>query len=168
VIEATEADVVAPTVTADDPYALLHQHVGHAEQLPRIVRTRTAQRLLQSCDARALLEDVGFVLLLGRQDGVRQIVADEAGQLFQQLAGEVTLVVDRQTIAEAKLGVVFEERVRPCRTASVAVVCPRRRRQVATVDRRAAGRIGDDHTVAKQLRRQLDVRCFTASVARRR
>jgi len=33
-VHTTEADVVGPAVAADDPDALLHQHVGESQQLP--------------------------------------------------------------------------------------------------------------------------------------
>ena len=47
----------------------------------------------------------------------------------------------------------------------VGVDRPRRRRQVAAVDRRAAGRVGDDHPVAEQLADQLEVRRLAAAGA---
>ena len=41
----------------------------------------------------------------------------------------------------------------------------RRGRQVARINRRAAGRVGNDHAVAEQLSQQLDVRSFAAAGA---
>ena len=67
--------------------------------------------------------------------------------------------------AEPELGVVLEERVRPGRPAAVGVGRPRRGRQVAAVDRRAAGRVGDHQPVAEQLREQLEVRRLAAARA---
>ena len=65
-------------------------------------------------------------------------------------------------------------RTRRCpRTASwlqagprpAALTRPRRRRQVGAVDRRAAGRVGDDHPVAEELADELDVRRLAAAAA---
>ena len=67
--------------------------------------------------------------------------------------------------AEPELGVVLEQGVRPRRAAPVGVGRPRRGRQVAAVDRRAAGGVGDHQPVAEQLREQLDVRRLTAAGA---
>ena len=49
--------------------------------------------------------------------------------------------------------------------AAVAVGRVRRRRQVAAVDRRAAGRVGDQQPVAEELREQLEVRRLAAAGA---
>ena len=75
------------------------------------------------------------------------------------------VLVDGEPEAEPELGVVLEQRVRPCRPAPVGVDRPRRRRQVAAVDRRAAGRVGDQQPVAEQLRQQLQVRRLAAAGA---
>jgi hypothetical protein len=84
---------------------------------------------------------------------------------LDQFAGEFGLLVDRQAHAQAKLGVVFEQRVRPGRAAAFFVLGPRGGGQVAAVDGGAAGGIGDDGAVAEQLREQLDVGGFTAAGA---
>ena len=73
-----------------------------------------------------------------------------AGELGQQFAGVLGLLVDRQPHAQAELGVVFEQRVGPGDAAPVLVERVRRGRQVAAVDRRAAGGVGDHRAVAEQ------------------
>ena len=83
----------------------------------------------------------------------------------QQLLRLLGVLVDRQPEAEAELGVVLEERVRPRRAAPVGVDRVGRRRQVAAVDRRAAGGIGDERAVAEELGEQLDVRRLAAAGA---
>ena len=75
------------------------------------------------------------------------------------------LRVDGQPHAEAELGVVLEQRVGPGRAAAVAVRASRRRRQVAAVDRRAAGGVGDQQPVAEELGQQLEVRRLAAAGA---
>ena len=73
--------------------------------------------------------------------------------------------VSSQAESEPKLGVVFEQRVRPRRPASLSVFCPRGGGQVAAVDRRAAGGIGDGDAVPEQLGQQFQVRGFATSGA---
>ena len=67
---------------------------------------------------------------------------------------------------QPELRVVFEERVGPSRTAPLDIDGPRRRGQVAAVDRRAARGIGHHHAVAEELREHLQVRCLAAARAR--
>ena len=75
------------------------------------------------------------------------------------------LLVEREPHPVAELGVVLEERVRPGWAAAVGVRRPRRRRQVAAVDRGAAGRVGDEQPVAEQLGQELQVRGLAAAGA---
>ena len=82
-----------------------------------------------------------------------------------QLAGVLVLLVDGEAHAEAELGVVFEQRVGPGRSAALVVGAVGRGRQVAAVDRGAAGGVGDQHAVAEELGHQLDVRRFAAAGA---
>ena len=65
--------------------------------------------------------------------------------------------VGGQPEAEPELRVVLEQRVGPRRTPPVGVGGPRRGGQVAAVDRRAAGRVGDHQPVTEELREQLEV-----------
>ena len=95
----------------------------------------------------------------------RELVADRRCQALYQFLGVVALFVDGQPDAHAELGVVFEQRVRPGRAASFRVHAVRRCRQVAAVDRGAAGRVGDHSAVAEQPRHQRDVRSFAATGA---
>ena len=83
-------------------------------------------------------------------------------QLAQAAAGQLGVAVGGEPQAEPELGVVLEQRVRPRRAAPVGVDRPRRGRQVAAVDRRAAGRVGDRQPVAEQLREELQIRRLAA------
>jgi hypothetical protein len=56
-------------------------------------------------------------------------------------------------------------RVRPSGAAPIGVLGPWRGRQVAAVDRRAAGGIGDYRAVAEQLRDQFEIRSLAAARA---
>ena len=71
--------------------------------------------------------------------------------LVDELHGEAVELVRGNAHAEAELGVVLEERVRPRRAASVRALAVRGRRQVAAVDRRAARRVRDEEPVAANL-----------------
>ena len=51
---------------------------------------------------------------------LREPVTHERSKLVQEFASELLLLVDRNTEAEAELGIVFEKRIRPGRAATVA------------------------------------------------
>ena len=70
--------------------------------------------------------------------------ADLRCEAMEQFAGELPLLVERNPEAEAKLRVVFEERIRPGRSAALRVLALGSGRQVAAVDGRAAGGVGDE------------------------
>ena len=102
----------------------------------------------------------------GRPPGaVAELVGDGAVQLAEQPPRLLGLLVEREAHAEAELGVVLEERVRPRRAAPFGVLRPRRRRQVAAVDRRAAGRVRDEQPVAEELRQEFEVGRLAAAGA---
>ncbi len=163
VVEAAVADVVRPAVAADDPDALAHQVVGDLLEPPGLERLDARQLLPQLDDALALGGDAGLGRLVGVDDRLDQAFTDLGRHLAKQLVPLLLVLVDRQPEAEAELGVVLEQRVRPGRAAAVAVLRVGRRRQVAAVDRRAAGRVGDEQPVAEQLGQQLDVRRLAAA-----
>ena len=74
--------------------------------------------------------------------------------------------VRRQADAQAELGVVLEQRVGPRGPAAHGVLRPRRGGQVAAVDRRASGGVGDGGAVTEQLAQQLEVGRLAAAGAR--
>src|SRR4051812_5838761 len=73
--------------------------------------------------------------------------------------------VERHPETEPELRVVLEQRVRPGRSPSVSIGRVRRARQVATVNRRTAGGVGNQQPVAEQLGEQLQVRRFATAGA---
>ena len=172
-VEAAVADVVGPAVAADDPDAPSHEHVGQAEQvavgrgasferrqeLPSSRAFSAATRSRCACDARPRSSARRSSRpSTSSSPMVRRVAAE-------QLAAYSLLLVERQAEAEAELGVVLEERVRPGRAAALAVRRPGRGRQVAAVDRGAAGGVGDEHPVAEELGDQLDVGRLAAAGA---
>ena len=76
--------------------------------------------------------------------------------------------IDREAKTESELGVVFKQRVGPRRTSAVAVCRVRCGREIAAVDRRASGGVGDEQAIAKQLCEQFEIRSLTATGARAR
>ncbi len=126
---------------------------------------RLSQLLLELLHALALREDARLGGLIGVEDGHGEFVADLRRQPPHQLLRVIVLLVDGQPHAHAELGVVFEQRVRPRRPAPFGVHRVGRRRQVAAVNRRAAGRVGDERAVAEQLGHHFDVRRFAATRA---
>src|SRR5690606_23923956 len=102
----------------------------------------------------------GLVCTDDRRDEIR---AQRLGVPLQQPTGECVLGLERQPKAESELGVVLEQRVGPGRSPAVMIGCVRRRGQVAPINRRAAGGVGDQQAVAKQLGQQLDVRRLAAT-----
>ena len=165
VVEAAVADVVRPAVAADDPEALLDEVVGDVEEAAGREALLAGELRLEGGDALALVGDPLLGPLVGRQEAGDELVAEEAAQLLDELGGVLGLLVEGEAHAEAELGVVLEEGVRPGRAAPVAVDGVGRRREVAAVDRRAAGGVGDQHPVAEELRHQLDVRGLAAAEA---
>jgi hypothetical protein len=165
VVQAAEADVVGPSVAAQNPHALANQRVGDGQQVARFGRVVAGQLLAQREHALALLVDLGSVFC-----GRVRIAATSSSPI----SGASRVTSSRQTPsagraprphAEAELGVVFKQRVGPRRPAPSGVLGVRRGGQVAAVDRRAAGGVGDIHAVAEELRQQLDVRRLAAARA---
>ena len=97
----------------------------------------------------ALLVDTGFSRLVGIEQSGHHIVADFQCQAAQLGAGGIGQLVGGEAHAKAKFGVVFKQRIVPGRPAPGSVGGVWRGRQIATVDRRTAGGVGNHHTVAE-------------------
>ena len=107
-IQAAVADVIGPAVAAQDPYALLHQVIGHCEQFARRGTIDVRQLIFQNLHPFALLEDAGLVRLVGIENALRQIFADDRSHFPDQLAAVFILLVNGQAHAQPEFGVVFE------------------------------------------------------------
>ena len=84
---------------------------------------------------------------------------------MEQNFGEGFRLVEAGAEAEAELRVVLEQRVRPGRAAAAGVLGVGRGGQVAAVDRRATGGIGDEQAVAEELGEQFQIGSFAAAGA---
>ncbi len=165
VIQSAVADVVGPTVAAHDPYGLLDEAVGNADQILGAVVAGFRQFVLQGGNAFALFIDARFSGLVGVQNCVHQICAQFLFKLRQQFARIFVLLVDGQAHAQTKLGVIFKQRVRPRGSASVGIHSPRGGGEVAAVDGGTACGVGDDGAVTEELGDQFHVGGLTASRA---
>ena len=122
--------------------------------------------MLQLLHPRPLGLELGVGHLGRGQDVVDEAVPVEfCPQPVQPLPGEAGVRIGGEPEAEPELGVVLEERVRPGRAAAGAVLRPRRRRQVAAVDRRAAGRVCHHQALAEELGEELHVGRLAAAGA---
>src|ERR1700746_1209629 len=118
------ADVISPSVAADDPDTFLYQHVSENEKLFSLRLSEHAQPLFQDVYALALLVDVGFVFLFCREQGRGQIFANVVSHATEEFLRELGLLVNGDAESEAEFSVVFEQGVRPCRATAVSVLGP--------------------------------------------
>ncbi len=172
-VDAAVADIVGPAVTADDPHGLVAEVIGKFADL---LEGRAVAAFQSFCNRgfRLRLRFDGFRSLgvVPVAHGViesvlefrRSLVAGE--DLFHFLLQQCAVGIHGHAHAESEFRVVFEQGVRPCRTASVFVLGIRNRREGSAVDRGAAGGVRDHHVLAEQLRHQFDVRSFAAAGAR--
>ncbi len=75
------------------------------------------------------------------------------------------MFIQGQAHSQAKFGIIFKERIRPGWSASFLIMCPWGCGQVATIDGRAAGGIGHQGAVAKELGEQFDIRSLATARA---
>ena len=129
-VEAAEADVVGPAVTAHDPDAGAHEVAREREQRAgvggllaadageRLAQPRPPARAGARCWPRCPAGCPGC--------SRASVLADDAGAACSSsAAGLRGLDVQRQAHAQAELGVVLEERVVPGRAAALGVDRPR-------------------------------------------
>ena len=133
-IESAKADVVGPAIAADNPDALVHQRVGKGDQSSRVIRVECIEPLLQLTHSLALVENVRLILLLRVKISFASCSPTDGASACEKLCGELSLFVERDAEAETEFGVVFEERVAPGRPATLGVLRPGSRWQVAAVN----------------------------------
>ena len=155
-IEPAGADVVGPAVAADDPDAAGRGDRGRCadRRRPAPPARRAAVRARRPVRA---AREARTAQLRSREDLVDE-VAPTASRSSESGGAPARCGGRRPVATEAELGVVLEQRVRPCRPRLVRPDRPWRGRQVAAVDRRAAGGVGDGQPVAEELREELEVR----------
>jgi hypothetical protein len=164
VVEAAVANVISPAVAADDPHALAHQDIHDAQQAARVGYPGDRRSLSSWTFLRCSLMPSSLLWSVVRSASTSSSPMDLASCGSSSRAYSI-LLVEGQAHAQAELGIIFEQRVRPGRAAAFIVLRPGCGGQVAAVDGRAAGRIGDHDAVAEQLAEQLQVGGFTAARA---
>ena len=168
-VEAAEADVVGPAVAAHDPDALLAPGSRRAGASRARLRARRCRRALaRSAATRSRCAAMPASLdWSASRSSPHEVVADARRRGRCSRRARLRRVrVEGQADAQAELGVVLEERVGPGRArgrrGSMRVG---RGGQVAAVDRRAAGGVGDQRAVAEELGQELEVRRLAAARA---
>src|SRR4051794_25005227 len=106
-------------------------------------------------DALALGRQLELADLAGIEDGIGEVRTDDLAELMEARSGKPRMQVGGEAQPEAELGIVLEQRVRPGRSATLVVLGPWRRWEVAAVDRGAAGRVGHGCSLAEELGEQL-------------
>ena len=166
-VQAAEADIVGPAVTAEDPVRTLDEEV-----LVRI--DRVEQRIIaffffqQRGQFRRPFAGAGAVVDVGQPVGAGrlQFVAHrQFGRRFDVRRQAQPRLFDAEEHAVAVFGVVFEQGVGPGRAVAEMILRIGHRRRAGAPDRGAAGRVGDHHPVAEQLSDQLGVRRLAAAAA---
>ena len=124
VVEAAVADVVSPAVAADDPDALFHQHVGEGEKLLCFAECYAAvKRFLQKLATRSRCREMSASSFCWAvSSAVGEFFANLPAEPLHQFARKLRLLVDGDAEAQTELGVVFKQRVRPCRTAALGIL----------------------------------------------
>src|SRR3972149_1993609 len=100
VTQAAVSDVVGPTVSTDDPDALLDQRVGDREKVTGVRRVDALEPRFQNPDALALFPDPRLGRLAGVEEIPDQFVPDGRCQAREQLARIFSLLVQSQTDAQ--------------------------------------------------------------------
>ena len=165
-VQTAETDVVSPTVTTEDPLALLHQVILQVNDLLAVVTTAF------------LASGHNLVGQLGSSNTALTVVDPLLEEVFEFLVaavavGDCFLHDALHSVAhlagsgghtETELGVVLEQAVGPSHTlAASAVLAVRSGRRRTTVDGGTTGSVGHDHSLTEELRDGLDVRRLTAT-----
>src|SRR5215471_7746399 len=108
-VEASEADVVRPTVTANDPDTLLNQRANNGQKVARSWPRDGRQTPRKFGNALPLGGDAVFCRLIGVEDFLGQRLADFEGQVPNQLSRVFGLLIVGEAHAQAELGVVFKK-----------------------------------------------------------
>ena len=165
VVEAAESDIIAPTVAAEDPLALLDEAVTELEELLADVAAAFLHQRDELVGDFLGLEGVLAVLDPLGEEGLDFGAAAVAGEAFLHNAlHAVAHLAGGGGHTEAELSVVLKERVGPSGTEAAAVVAAVRcGRSRAAVDGGAARGVGHHHLLAEELGDALEVRGLAAA-----
>ena len=183
-IQSTKADIICPPIATDNPDAFLHEHICQAEQMldtPALLLLSILVLGQGGCFMQAVLELMleprnpfplrpysCFRRLISIQYIFYQMHPNDIATLREQFTGILKLFIQRDTHAQAKLGVIFKQGVGPRWSSLLTVHGPGSRRQVAAINGGTARRVGNQHAVAEQLGGELDIRRLTTPRTRSR
>ena len=170
VVHTSVTDIVRPTVSSNDPLTDLLEQIALGSNL-RQSRTHLLQSLQHVHDLvrHRLATTTVAEVLQPLTEQIRQLARKRLSRLqnrLHQTLQHTTTLRHRHRHAQTVLGVVLEQRVRPCRSLTTRVVRVRVERSRSSPDRRATRRVRNVHALTEQLRDQLHVRRLSASVAR--
>mmetsp|Transcript_37349 Transcript_37349/g.76623 ORF Transcript_37349/g.76623 Transcript_37349/m.76623 type:complete len:1132 (-) Transcript_37349:692-4087(-) len=180
VIESAETNVVGPAVAADDPVGVAAEDVALVVEalelgvaLGLVLEERDDLVLELVVEGAALGEQHVRLVLVAHHRELRQelaqLVADRHLLVLQGLVHLehelVTALLEGAAHAKAKLGVVLEEGVGPRGALAARVGRVRERRVGRSPDGGAAGGVGNDEALAKELGEKLHVRGLAAALA---
>ncbi len=163
-VHTAVADIIRPSVTAEDPEGFFGEQIGHMPELVEFGQFGITQRGQNI-----------FAVLAGlvRIVHVVQPVLEGCGKLFGQaghlqrfahLVGQTfTALMIGVVHAKTVFGGVFKQRVGPGRTKTVLIGAVGVDRGRTSPDGAATRGIGYDHTFAEELGEQLHVRGFAAA-----
>src|SRR4051812_37619709 len=108
-IEAAEADVECPSVSAEDPDALAYEGLGDGEQVACVRRVESGELGFEDLHPLALRFDFGFGLLGRMNDLCGKLGSDRRSEARDQRLGEDLLLVESRPHTEAEFRVVLKE-----------------------------------------------------------
>ena len=157
-VQTAVADIIGPTVAAQNPDGFFDEVVSQAQQAFAGFATffgAFVQNIFEFRNAFALFFHTRISALVGVDNRIHQGGVFFKSAFFgfgQSRFGIVVELVKRQAHTQAKFGVVFKQGVRPSRAFAVVAFAIRRGGQVAAVNGGATRRVGYGQAVAEQLR----------------
>ena len=109
VVEPAVADVVRPSVAADEPHALFHEVIGECFEPARFRGFETGEPPPQGDHAVPLRGDAGLARLIRLEKSRSQAVADLQREMLDETARRGDMRIECQPEAEPELGVVLEK-----------------------------------------------------------
>ena len=150
-VKTAVANIVCPAIAADNPNGFFDQGIGYCGQVLGLRDLGFGKFHLEGVDPFALLLDAQIGRLVGFEKAIDQILAKLINEGRQNIPGVLNLLIECQAEAQAEFGVILKQTVGPSRATSFLVKSVRSGRQVTTVNGGAAGGIGNNGSITKQL-----------------